>query len=82
MRHAPGRGEFGFDVGQMKVLRLLKPAFHVAEAILIGHELDVPVLAIGIQRQDLFRRQGRCMPPNFLGAPDRRMYAPYKAGTD
>lgn len=43
MRHTPGRAEFDVDFGQMSVLRLLKPAFHVAETVLIGHELDVPL---------------------------------------
>ena len=63
MGHTPWRREFDVDFRQIAVLSMFKPAFHVTEAVLVGHEIDMPFAAIGIEIEYLLRCQRRGMLP-------------------
>jgi hypothetical protein len=39
---------------------------HVAEAVLVRHQVDVPLAAIGVERLDVLRREGAGVLPHLL----------------
>ena len=55
--------------GQVAVGVVLQPAVHMAEAVLVGHELNMPFTAIGVEQHDLFAREGAGILPDDLVAP-------------
>src|SRR5688500_178003 len=54
---APREREPGRLLCQRLVARVAQPALHVAEAVLVRHELDEPRAAIDVERADLVARQ-------------------------
>jgi hydrogenase maturation factor HypE len=42
---------------ELKISRVSKPTLKMSEGVLIGDEVNAPVLAIGVERSDLFGRQ-------------------------
>ena len=53
------------DLGQRGVARVLEPALHVAERVLVGHQLDEALAAVGVQGEDLLAGQRRGFGPHF-----------------
>ena len=50
--------------GEVVVRLLRQPAVHVPERVLVGHELDVPLGAVRVEREDLLAGHRRCVLPD------------------
>ncbi|OQA13459.1 MAG: hypothetical protein BWY63_03461 [Chloroflexi bacterium ADurb.Bin360] len=54
--HAPGRFELLMCLCQGRIGRVLEPALHVTKRVLIGHELDKALAAVGAQGEHFLPR--------------------------
>ncbi len=62
---APGRLLAGLGFREGDVAFMFKPVMQVAEAVLIGNQVDKPFSAVSVQDKNLFRRHRRRRFPHF-----------------